>query len=133
MTRITLIALLALSGCSLGNVEKDFLCAAEDGLPCRSIKDVDGVSATDGTTVAEAEADTRNKSITGAPIFGGKKTGAGAAAVVPAGGVAYPSARYRIPEKTARLWIAPYRDGNEILHEGTYVHFVIREAAWGQR
>lgn len=133
MIRIALMSALVLSGCALGNVEKDFLCAAEGGLPCRSISEIDGAGRAKGTVLAEDGLDTQNKSITTAPLLAGKKGAASGAAFIGTGGTPYTSSRYRIPEKTGRLWVAPFRDDNEILYEGTYVHFVIREAAWGQR
>ena len=36
----------------------------------------------------------------------------------------------RRPEETARIWIAPYQDAAGYLHEGEYVHIVVRPGRW---
>lgn len=112
------------------NTEKDFLCSAQTGQPCRSIADVDGASLLGGGSLREAATDTNNKQITEVPLATPK--GVVASSVV-VGQAAYQSTRYRIPEKVGRLWIAPYLGAEGILYEGTNVHFVIRQASWGSR
>lgn len=37
----------------------------------------------------------------------------------------------RLPEKTMRIWIAPYIDAQGHLHEGSYVHTIIQPCDWG--
>lgn len=119
------------AGCTSGNTEADFLCGAQTGQPCATLSDIDGTSTSSGITLAEAAVDGQNRTLTQDILPAGK---AGTAvAGVPAGGTPYQSARYRIPEKTGRLWLPPYLDSNKILHEGTYVHFVVTEARWGAR
>ena len=122
---------VALTGCVGGNTEKNFLCGAQTGQPCRTMAEIDGASTVGGSTVAENAQDSQNDQLT-QPILTGGKSGS-AVVGVPAGGAAYQSAQYRIPEKTGRLWLPPYLDDAEILHEGTYAHFVVREARWGAR
>lgn len=125
---ILMIPVAVLAGCTgLGNTERDFLCSAQSGQACRSISEVDGSSARATGSLREDALDTQNQSITQDPIFTGKK---GAAAALP-GGFPYQSGRYRVPEKTGRIWIAPYLDDAKILHEGTHVHVVLRKARWG--
>ena len=122
---------VALTGCGGGNTENNFLCGAQTGQPCRTIAEIDGAGAVGGSTIAENGQDSQNDRLA-QPILAGAKSGA-AIVGVPAGGTPYQSARYRIPEKTGRLWLPPYLDEAEILHEGTYAHFVVREARWGAR
>lgn len=127
------LGLVALAGCGAGgNIEQDFLCSAQSGQPCRSISEVDGAAGTPGGSLKEDLRDTQAKSLTQDPIFMGKKTSS-AVAGIPGGGTPYVSARYRIPEKTGKIWIAPYLDEANILHEGTHVHVVLRDARWGTR
>lgn len=129
MIRLVCIsALVLVTACASSN-EADFLCGAQTGQPCASMSEVDGTSASGGRSIQEAEADTQAKSLSQPPLTAGK----GGASPGPAGGAPYASAQYRIPEVTGRLWVAPYLDDGEILHEGTYVHFVVREARWGTR
>ena len=122
---------VALAGCCESSTEQNFLCGAQTGQPCRTMAEIDGSGVIGGATVAENPQDSQNDQLT-QPILTGGKPGA-AVAGVPAGGAAYQSAQYRIPEKTGRLWLPPYLDEGEILHEGTYAHFVVREARWGAR
>lgn len=124
--------IVMLSACSAGNVEKDFLCGAQTGTPCTSLSDIDGgLSGSTATPVAEDGVDTQNKSLSRDPLSFGK--GGQVVSSLSGGGPAYQSARYRIPEKTGRLWLAPRLDDAEVLHEATFVHFVLREAQWGTR
>lgn len=122
---------VALAGCAESNIEKNFLCGPYTGQPCRTMAEIDGAGTLGGSTVAEQSQDSRNDQLS-QPVLTGGKSGS-AVAGIPAGGAAYQSARYRIPEKTGRLWLPPYLGDSEILHEGTYAHFVVREAEWGTR
>ena len=122
---------IAFAGCGESNTEKNFLCGAQTGQPCRTMAEIDGAGAFGGATVSENPQDSQNDQLT-QPILTGGKPGS-AIAGVPAGGAPYQSAQYRIPEKTGRLWLPPYLDEAEILHQGTYAHFVVREARWGSR
>ena len=128
---LILVFAVALTGCGDGNTEKNFLCGAQTGQPCRTMAEIDGAGAVGGSTIAENGQDSQNDRLT-QPILTGGKSGSTVAGV-PAGGTPYQSAQYRIPEKTGRLWLPPYLDEAEILHEGTYAHFVVREARWGAR
>ena len=132
MTRfLPILAILGLAACGSSNTEADFLCGAQTGQPCATLSQIDGTGRVGGVSIAENPTDTQNKTLTQPVLPAGK--GSGSIAGFPAGGAPYQSARYRIPEKTGRLWLPPYLDGNQILHEGTYVHFVVREARWGAR
>ena len=128
---VMIVAALALSACTGGNTEDNFLCGAQTGQPCAAMAEIDGTGTSSGGSLAENPTDSQNKSLT-QPVLTGGKPGSSVAGV-PAGGAPYQSARYRIPEKTGRLWLPPYLDATQILHEGTYVHFVVREARWGVR
>ncbi len=132
MKRLLIFVLaIVLTGCGDGNTEKNFLCGAQTGQPCRTMAEIDGAGAVGSSTVAENAQDSQNDQLT-QPILTGGKSGSTVVGV-PAGGVPYQSAQYRMPEKTGRLWLPPYLDEAEILHEGTYAHFVVREARWGAR
>ncbi|MEP2780812.1 MAG: TraV family lipoprotein [Pseudoruegeria sp.] len=126
-----LATLGALSACA-GSSESDFLCGAQEGQPCQTLSDVDGTSSSGGAPVAELPGDAQGDTITQPPLFGGKTKGTKTTASLRDGGAPYVSAQYRVPEKTGTLWIAP-RKQDEILHEATYVHFVIWAAHWGNR
>lgn len=130
---LTACLLLAVAGCTTANTEANFLCGAVDGQPCASLSEVDG-SAAGGVSVSLAERaeDTRSASLSQSPLFGGKPLDATVSGLGD-GGAPYQSSRYRIPEKTGALWIAPRLDDQSILYEATYVHFVIRQASWGKR
>ena len=125
--------LFAIAGCSAANTEANFLCGAEEGQPCASLAEVDG-SAAGGSmqSLAERPEDTRSATLSQSTLFGGKPQSATSIGLGD-GGAPYQSSRYRIPEKTGALWIAPRLDDAAILYEATYVHFVIREASWGNR
>lgn len=125
--------IFAVAGCSASNTEANFLCGAAEGQPCASLSEVDG-SGVGGAShsLAERPEDTRSATLSQSPLFGGKPLDATVAGLGD-GGAPYQSSRYRIPEKTGALWIAPRLDDQAILYEATYVHFVIREASWGNR
>ena len=128
---LLIIVALGISGCSIGNTESDFLCRAQTGQPCATLSEIDGTASVLGGSIPENASDSQNKDLTQATLPVGK--GGAEIAGVPAGGAPYQSIRYRIPEKTGRLWMPPYLDDSEILHEGTYVHFVVQDARWGAR
>ena len=129
---LTIPALLVVAGCSMPG-EKDFLCGAETGRPCATLSEVDGSSSPGSLPVAERPEDTQNATLSQKPLGIGKSQGRPIASGLNDGGAPYVSTRYRIPEKTGTLWIAPRRDDAEILHEATFVHFVISNARWGNR
>lgn len=127
-----LSAAVALAGCDAANTEADFLCGAQTGTPCQSLSDVDGSSSITATPVAERVQDTRASTLSQNPLINAKGRKGAVALSLPDGGVAYVSQQYRIPEKTGTLWIAPRQDEAEILHQATFVHFVIWDARWGR-
>ena len=131
MKRIFIIAILALSGCSATNTEQDFLCPAQTGSPCSSIAAADGQGNGHVTPVTETVEDSALKNLSQEPLGLGKSDGI--LTGMPDGGYPYETDRYRQPEIVGRLWIAPYLDDNELLHESRYVHFVLQEAHWVQR
>ena len=49
---------------------------------------------------------------------------------MPSGGTPYVAKNYRLPEKLGVIWVAPHLDAAGLLHESTFVHFVIHEAEW---
>ena len=111
MKRLLLCSALALSACAQGNTERDFLCGAQDGQPCRSISEVDGRA-------------TRAQSTPAAPAQ------TAATAQTRAGNV--PGTGVRIAEKTGRMFVAPHMGTNGLVHEGSTVQFVVRSARWQQ-
>lgn len=130
---LTAVFVLGVAGCTVGNTEENFLCGAVEGQPCASLSEVDGSGAGASTrSLAERPEDSRSATLSQSPLFGGKPLDATVAGLGD-GGAPYQSSRYRIPEKTGALWIAPRLDDQAILYEATYVHFVIREASWGNR
>lgn len=121
----------ALSGCA-ANTQKDFLCQAQIGTPCATISEADGTGGkTSATLITERPEDTAMATLTQKPLMTGK--GSASFAGMPDGGYAYASNRYRVPEVVGRLWIAPYLDESNILHESRYVHFVVMPAHWAER
>lgn len=123
---------LLVAGCATSNVEKDFHCAAQDGTACATISEADNTSKGGKVTpITERHEDSALKSLSQSPLGVGKGTGSYAG--MPDGGYAYETSRYRVPEQVGRIWIAPYLDENEILHEGQYAHFVISEGRWVRR
>lgn len=127
-----LVSATLLSACA-DNTANDFLCPLqESGSPCSSIAQADGAGGGHVTLVTERTEDTLADTLSQEPLGVGKGTAA-AFAGMPDGGFAYQSNRYRIPEVVGRIWIAPYHDENEILHESRYIHAVITEARWARR
>jgi len=123
----------SLAGCvSLGaNTEKDFLCSAQIGSPCATISEVDASSTTKVTPIAEQAEDSVLANLHAVTGLTGKE--AMGISNIAAGQHSYDGARYRLPETISKLWIAPYLDENQILHEGRFVHFVLTPARWVNR
>lgn len=124
-----LASIVLLSACA-DNAQNDFLCPVQgSGSPCSTIAQSDGVGGGHVNLVTERREDTLADTLSQEPLGVGK-AGTAAFAGMPDGGFAYQSNRYRIPEVVGRIWIAPYHDENEILHESRYIHAVITEARW---
>ena len=132
MIRMTIIAsALLLSACA-DNAQNDFLCPAQEGSPCTSISQADGAGGAGRTLVSERAEDRLADTLTQEPLGIGK-SGPTQFAGMPDGGFPYQTSRYRVPELVGRIWIAPYHDENEILHESRYIHAVMVEAHWRDR
>ncbi len=133
MIRSISICLVAgvLTGCA-ANTEGDFLSEAQLGSPCSTIAQADGGGGMGAHTVTEREEDRLSDTISQEPLGIGKGGGA-AFAGMPDGGFPYQTSRYRVPEIVGRIWIAPYYDDNQILHESSYIHAVVVDAHWAQR
>ena len=127
---------LALAGCeaNYANIEKDFLCEAQLGTPCTTMAEADGSGGGKTRTLAERPEDTMAGTLSQNPLMGGK---AGRAGGVPAGlndgGSSYAPKAYRLPEKLGSAWVAPYLDEAGVLHEATWIHFILMDAEWGSR
>ena len=137
MTRAAILLAAGLvAGCAgASNTERDFLCSAQTGEPCTSISAVDGNLAPSPVTVAgvtERPEDARADLLSPQPLTAGKSASAGGYAGMPDGGMPYTAAAYRTPEVVGTLWIAPYLDGDGLLHESRFVHFVIQPGRWVQ-
>ena len=126
------LVVMAFSGCSVlgSNTEKDFLCEAQDGIPCATIDEADNGGAKRGHGIIERPEDAMAASLTvqiedpkGGATFG----------ALTGQGYGYEAGRYRVPEVVGRMWIAPYLDEHKILHEARFVHFVVSEARWVNR
>ncbi len=112
MTRLLLVAsLIAMSACAATNNDSDFLCGAQTGQPCQTMSEVDGQTASLSAPTSHQPTPQR-ASTSGAASLG---------------------TQVRIPERTGRLWIAPHLDGAGIMHEGSYVQFVVRSARWASK
>jgi len=136
---IVLVGTLALSGCAgfqASNTEANFLCEAQLGTPCTTMAEADGGGHGAVTSLKEARTDSQNASLSQDPLLGGKsvsKEGVLNVSGMRDGGTPYWAGNYRVPERLGTLWVAPYLDENGLLHEATFVHFVINEARWGNR
>ncbi|MFC3058412.1 type IV conjugative transfer system lipoprotein TraV [Paenirhodobacter populi] len=127
-----LLIALPLAGCG-GNTQKDFLCPAQTGgSPCTTISKADRGGAGRTEPVKERFADTLGKEMSQTPLVAATGKGAATAPLTAMGdgGIAYTAAQYRSPEEVGTLWVAPYLDPDGLLHEATFVHFVVREARW---
>ena len=131
MKHSLLILTLILFGCSgSSTVEKDFLCAAQDGTPCATIGEADGSTTQHTLGVQEQREDAMLASLS--QDDPGSKA-ATAYAGLPTKAHGYDGDRYRVPEVIGRLWLAPYLDEHKILHEARFVHFVVSESRWVKR
>lgn len=120
-----------LAGCA-ANTDRDFLCEAQLGSPCSTIAQADGGGGAGAQLVTERAEDQLSDTVSQEPLGIGKG-GTAAFAGMPDGGFPYQTNRYRVPEVVGRIWLAPYYDDNEILHESSYIHAVIVDAHWAQR
>lgn len=136
---LTFIAALSVMGCAgfqASNTEADFLCEAQQGTPCTTMAEADGGSHGPVTSLKEARTDSQNATLSQDPLLAGKantKSGALNVSGMRDGGTPYWAGNYRVPEQLGTLWIAPYLDDEGLLHEATFVHFVIVDARWGNR
>ena len=147
--------LMLLSACSIGsNHEKDFECQAVQGSPCQTIATADGSNGGSAKLVTPAGGNTVEPYNPPKPTFFGKlgfgklgnyntdrvsdpelPTRAENARHGTFTGRNLPASRYnavaqRVPELLGTLWVASYLDEENILHDASYVHFVVREAGW---
>ena len=138
--------ILSLAGCGIAtNHSKDFKCEAELGTPCTSMAVADGGQASKANLVTPTNGNTTKPYNPNPKPFKGWFKGKGAqraildANIPRTGGGALgrnlPASRYnaksqRIPERLGTLWVASYLDADGILHDASYVHFVIQEAGW---
>lgn len=144
-----------LSACSVAsNTERDFSCQAIAGSPCQTIASADGSKGGTAKLVTPAGGNTVAPYNPPQQTFWGK-LGFGTPETANATGVSnperptraenarlglrtdrnLPASRYnaaaqRTPERVGTLWVASYLDEENILHDASYVHFVIREAGW---
>lgn len=129
-------ALAVLAGCeaNYANLEKDFLCEAQLGTPCTTLAEADGGSVRAVRSIAENPNDTLASTLSQDPLLTAKGSRAGG---VPSGmangGTSYNAKAYRLPEKIGTAWVAPYLDEGGVLHEATWIHFVLLEPEWGNR
>ena len=128
---LCLAALVSQVACTgLGvDAESDALCGAQLGNPCTTIQDADGQGGV-SRTLAETKRDTQAEQLSQNILMAGKSTTP--ALTAPDGGAPYYVQAYRHPERLATAWIAPRLDSNGIFHEATFIHFVVRQAAWGR-
>lgn len=130
------ISMPFLAGCAASNTSDDFLCPVQvNGSPCATISEADGSGQSGVTPVSEQIGDTMSKQLSGAPLgISSGKLGKGAVgaplSAMGDGGFPYSARQYRTPEQVGTLWLAPHLDAEGLLHEATYVHFVVREAQW---
>ena len=112
MTRLLLaVSLIAMSACAATNNDSDFLCGAQTGQPCQTMSEVDGRAAPSRASTSHQATPQRASTSRTASL----------------------GTQVRIPERTGRLWIAPHLDGAGIMHEGSYVQFVVRSARWASK
>ncbi len=134
----------ALASCgATTNHSADFQCdAAVPGSPCTTIAQADGqggassranVVPVNGNTVSPP----RQRRSTGVFYNQGKVNTPGLTNPEnPSANTRnLPASRYnagaqRNPERLGTLWVASYLDNDNVLHDASYVHFVIQEAGW---
>ena len=125
-----LFAGLLVSGCG-ANTSSDFLCPAQIGSPCATIAQADNPTRANMALVGQSDAQQAMAQLAQDPLAASGATGPFAA--MPDGGRAGQGGQFRTPEVVARAWIAPYLDGNGILHESQYIYFVMAESRWVAR
>ncbi len=123
----------ALSGCvSLSaNTQDDFFCEAQIGSPCATIASTDGTDAGKTIGITETVEDKFLGGL-GSTVWLSEKESLGMPSQSTSSH-AYETSRYRVSEQISQLWIAPFLDENQILHQARYVHFVIKDAHWATR
>lgn len=137
---------LSLSGCGItSNHSNDFKCEADLGTPCTSMAVADGGRQSQSKLVTPTGGNTVKPYNPNPKPFTGWLKGKGTQltltdANLPRTGTGSPSrnlpaSRYnakaqRVPERLATLWVASYLDSDGILHDASYVHFVVQEAGW---
>ena len=128
--KLFLLAGLFLGGCG-ANTSGDFLCPAQIGSPCATIAQADNPTRANMALVGQSDAQQAMAQLAQDPLAASGATGPFAA--MPDGGRAGQGGQFRTPEVVARAWIAPYLDGNGILHESQYIYFVVAESRWVAR
>ena len=149
------VALTALAGCGTSHVGESWQCPLVQGSRCASVKAADPAVPSAVRRVelaprvlADAE-DARDPADGGAgeagtsaappraladPANVGRAVAADLAAGAPPENPAHSAtvdpATHRIPEKTGRIWIAPWVDANGVFREGAWVRIVISPPAW---
>ena len=127
---------MLLAGCGGSTTEKDFLCpVVSGGSPCSTISSADtGGGGTQVSPVQERFSDTLGKEMSQTPLgIGSGKAGSAAGAplnAMPDGCMAYAANQYRVPAPVGTHWVAPHQDAEGLLHEATFVHFVVQEPRW---
>ncbi len=132
---------LASCGSLSSNHKRDFQCTAVLGQPCTTISAADGNEAGGNVRNVTPEGGNTVKPHNPRPFF--KGFGKGNRQVydvnLPSGGLGtdrnlaasrYDAAAQRVPERLGTLWVASYLDEDGILHDASYVHFVIQKGAW---
>lgn len=128
--KMLVVGVLCLAGCSSTGLdaESDSLCGAQLGNPCTTIQQADG-TARPQRTITESMSDAIASQMSQKPLMAGKTSAPARGA--PDGGAPYHVKAYRQPERLATAWIAPRLDEGGIFHEANFVHFVVRQARWG--
>lgn len=107
---------ILLSGCSLTPLQKDFSCSYKDGEPCLSITEADK-KAVLGTRDSSFEKEETN-------FFTSHESRTTSHAL---------QAPQRIPDRVARVWMAPFEDTDGNWHAASYVYTVSDSAHWKPR
>lgn len=148
------IAVVTLSACGVFQ-DTPHSCRPVEGLPCMSLADADNlatnhpeviehINAHQGTSTADASnSNTQEPPPWGgvAPTKGGHshKDRAQNKPTIPLGTIRLPNTGilpghpvYRDPT-IARVWFAPWEDGNGLLHDQEYVYMVLDRGGWALR
>lgn len=118
---LVLSTLLILTGCS--TTSETFDTGVVDGLGAKSITEVN-------TMVNQGEVGSVRQSSdlkTPPPVFSTFDT---KSIDVEAIELSNKTLTYRQPEKHRRVWIAPFQDSRGNLHEGAFVHTLLRSGYW---